>query len=261
MARALAVALVLAVASAEPALASEKMHKLHKRMDKNSDGKVSMTELLDFGSKMKRYIANNNVVAIMNIIDTNKDGKLSLEEHVSQFMDPSLATDESSKEALRQERKVEAEKFRIADANKDNFLVGSEVASLFTPHLEDAVHTLHVGETLKHKDSNKDGKLSFEEFWYYESLNKKLTEQEKKADFDALDTDKDGGLSLKELKVWESGYYLTEKAMKKLLDVADGNNDKHLTAHEMATSNEDIAMTEAHAELIEWEAHSAHMEL
>lgn len=74
-------------------------------------------------------------------------------------------------------------------------------------------------------------------------------------DFQKLDVDGDGKLDMNELREWESGRFHTEQAMKKLFEIADADNDMHLTADELAKAREQIAISDAQYHLIEWSEH------
>merc|ERR1712032_1584073 len=101
------------------------------------------------------------------------------------------------------------------------------VANLFYPELHDGVLSITIVDSMRAKDTNKDGKLTAREFWEADLAdgdNGELTEEEI-ADFAKLDVDGDGHLNIDEIRSWESGSFHTEEAMKKLFEIADKNND------------------------------------
>ena len=61
---------------AEEAMSPEQLRALHAKFDQNGDGKVSLSEVLDFGRHMSKAIAGKDVTAILAEIDTDKDGNL-----------------------------------------------------------------------------------------------------------------------------------------------------------------------------------------
>merc|ERR1712046_347868 len=119
-------------------------------------------------------------------------------------------------------------KFKLSNSNKDGSLSHDELPALFYPEVDPALLELVTNSQLTRRDRNGDRKLSLDEA------------DDEKADFDALDKDKDGFLSLKELEHWESGRFHSEAAMKDLMQMADEDNDEHITASELAQVQETI---------------------
>merc|ERR1739845_331003 len=113
-----------------------------------------------------------------------------------------------------------------------------------------------VRETMSQKDKNGDGFLSEHEFWEADpaSDDGALTDEEK-ADFQKLDTNGDGMLDVQEMRSWESGHFHTEDAMKKLFELADKDNDMHVSADELVRAREEIGLSDAQYHLIEWAEH------
>merc|ERR1711957_450063 len=119
-----------------------------------------------------------------------------------------------------------------------------------------AVLRLTVLDTIDQKDQDRDGQLSKREFWVVDDQygGEDLSEEEH-SEFAVLDVDKDGLLSETELMHWESGRYHTEDAMKKMFELADRDNDMHLTADEIALARKLLVSTDAQYHLIEWAEH------
>merc|ERR1712060_153694 len=134
----------------------------------------------------------------------------------------------------------ETQKFAAADLNGDGFLDSHELPALFYPETHDAVLQVTVGETMRMKDVNKDGKLTPKEFWEADESDGDEGElsEEERADFAKLDVNRDGMLDLQELQFWESGHFHTTEAMKKLFEIVDTDNDMHITAEEFSGSRE-----------------------
>eukprot|EP00929_Paragymnodinium_shiwhaense_P114825 TRINITY_DN83340_c0_g1_i1.p1 TRINITY_DN83340_c0_g1~~TRINITY_DN83340_c0_g1_i1.p1 ORF type:complete len:277 (+),score=89.42 TRINITY_DN83340_c0_g1_i1:61-891(+) len=238
-------------------LTTEQMRKLHQRMDLNGDGRVSLAESLQYAVQTGRAIASKDVGAILDELDTSKDGRLSLDEHVQDIKNQAEGGDEQEMKELQSRLAVEKEKFTAADGNSDGFLDQEELASLFYPETHDGVLEVTVRETMRQKDRNGDGKLSAHEFWEADPNDGddgQLTDEEK-VDFEKLDANHDGSLSIEELRAWESGRFHTEEAMKSLFDIGDKDSDMHMTADELVAAREQIALSDAHYHLIEWAEH------
>ena len=242
---------------AEEAMSPEQLRALHAKFDKNKDGKVSLKEILDFAHHMSRAIAGKDVAAILEEIDADKDGKLSLQEHLNDLHQQAAGGDEEELKELDGRKEVETEKFKAADADKDQLLSPQEVASLFYPETSPAVLEVVVRDTMKSKDKNGDGMLSAKEFWeFMEEDGEEQLSEEEMADFQKLDKDGNGFLSLEELRSWESGVFHTEAAMMKLLEIADKDGDMMATAEELEQAREELANSDAQYHLIEWAEHS-----
>eukprot|EP00913_Durusdinium_trenchii_P005363 g5003.t1 len=81
-------------------MSAEQLRALHKKFDQNGDGKVSLTEVLEFARHMSKAIAGKDVASILEEIDTNKDGKLSLQEHLNDLHQQADGGDEEELKEL-----------------------------------------------------------------------------------------------------------------------------------------------------------------
>jgi len=190
----------------EEMLTDEQLRALHQKFDQDGNGKVSLAEIMAFASEMGRSIAARDISAILEEIDLDKDGKLSLEEHLTDIENQAEGGDEEEKQEMRNRKRIEEDKFMAADVNQDKVLDVDEVASLFYPETHEGVLAVTVAETMRQKDRNQDGKLSPREFWEVEGTGEdaELTEEEKQ-DFAKLDLNGDGVIDMSELRLWESG--------------------------------------------------------
>jgi len=241
----------------EDDLSGDQLKRLHKLMDSDNDGRLSMPEVMQYSQKVGQSIASKDVGTILDEIDTSKDGLLSLEEHLADIQNQADGGDEEEMKELRARIEVEKQKFAAADVSQDNHLDTDELTHLFYPETHEGVLTVTVAETMKQKDRDGDGALTPHEFWeadVAESEDGQLTEEEN-ADFAKLDSNRDGKLDINEIRSWESGRYHTEEAMKKLFEIADKDNDMHVTGEELAAAREEIALSDAQYHLIEWAEH------
>merc|ERR1719183_2527984 len=148
---------------------------------------------MGFSENVGKAIAGKDIGAILEEIDTSKDGALSLEEHLADIQNQADGGDEEEMKELKERLAVEKEKFTAADANGDAHLNSEELTSLFYPETHPGVLGVTIAETMKQKDKDGDGKLTPHEFWeadVAESEDGQLTEEEN-ADFRKLDTDGD----------------------------------------------------------------------
>mmetsp|Transcript_30901 Transcript_30901/g.78121 ORF Transcript_30901/g.78121 Transcript_30901/m.78121 type:complete len:277 (-) Transcript_30901:79-909(-) len=241
----------------EESLTAEQLVGLHKKFDQDGNGKVSLQEVMKFAEVMGKAIASKDITAILEEIDTSKDGKLTLEEHLNDIHNQADGGDEEEMKELEMRKKVESAKFTAADVNGDQVLDHKEVPALFYPETHEGVLSVSVAETMRQKDTNGDGKLTAKEFWEAdaETGDEGELSEEENADFQKLDLNGDGVLNMDELSAWESGKFHTEQAMKKLFDIADQDNDMHLTVDELAKAREQISISDAQYHLIEWAEH------
>lgn len=247
-------------------LTPEQMGKLFKKMDADKNGKVTLAEVSSFGHHMRRGIAKIELDAIMKPKDTNKDGKLNLDEFLG--VDSHDTTRQKPTEERRKEMVIE---FNELDANSDTFVDINELASLFQHHTNEKVEATLTNAALSQKDTNKDGVLSLDEFYAHvtsegmetgefgaddqESEPAEISEEDKDQ-FNSLDRDSSGTLSLEELMAWETGSYQVETAMKNVFKHADTNGDSVLTEKEMNGAVDALAMDsdggEGHSALTAW---------
>merc|ERR1712079_362232 len=117
-------------------------------------------------------------------IDTSKDGKLHLDEHLADIRKQARGGAEEEKE-LESKLKTEEMKFKAADTNGDGLLENEEVPYLFYPELHDGVLSVVVAETMRRRDVDKDGKLNQRELLEITQAegDEAEADEEEKADF------------------------------------------------------------------------------
>jgi len=239
-------------------LTEEALKKLHGRIDKDGNGHVSMEEVIGFADVMRKKASNEDVEMLLGDVDTNHDGKLSMEEYMNEVKhfsedqpDGHLAEGEGAELKKQQEEraKVEESKFVAADSDGDKVLDINEYPGLFFPETNDKVLEVEVQETMKMRDTDKDGQLTQSEF--FEVPDKEVMAEDKTM-FAKLDKNGDGKLDVSEIKMWESGQFQTAESIEELFKIADKDKDGHVTAEELIQAREEIAETEAHEHLAAW---------
>lgn len=233
-------------------ISKKALEKLHGRADANGDGKMSMTEVLDFAERMHHIVAKNEIKEILVAMDANKNGKLTLEEFRASSHHPLSQAAENEVGATDDyDAELEAETFKAADSDADGELNEAELPGFFYPETNDAVLDLIVADVLKRRDTDGNGVLSAREFW--EITDGDVSESAQK-DFQKFDTDGSGTLSAAEIKHWESGRFHMKESMETLFQVADIDGDGHVTAVELhkAKENGDLTGTDAGYQMSQW---------
>merc|ERR1719188_1624839 len=109
---------------------------------------------MGYADQIGKAIAARDIGAILEEIDTSKDGKLTLEEHLNDIHNQADGGDEEEMKELEERKKVEAAKFAAADVNGDQVLDIEEIPALFYPETNDGVLAVSVAETMRQKDTN-----------------------------------------------------------------------------------------------------------
>lgn len=215
------------------AISPEHALALHKKIDANGNGKVSLAEIMDYAHKMRRALAKSELDEVMADSDTNKDGKLDWKEFLG-----------DASEISEEDQNEKSKTFKELDTNNDQAIDHNELAQMYHHHISDEVEAKLTDIAMKDKDLDKNGKLTLEEFFQHlhaEGEEKVDIPDEDKEVFKKLDTDGSGDLTLKELKAWESNAFQAEEATRKMFEMMDKDKDNHVTAEEMQAAREEVA--------------------
>lgn len=227
---------------------------LHKLVDGDADGKVSVGELVNFSKNMQKQVAAHQGGAAFEELDTDMDGQISMEEalkEMDEWEDEGTKEEDAQAPAKRRER--ERQKFKAADADKNGVLNAQELASLLHSAHHDGVLEVEARHLLEHRDKDGDGLLSPREFWHIPDDEEMPGVNDDR--FKRFDRDASGKLDLAELKEFESGGHEAEDAMRELVRLADTDGDLHLTDKELAYANKKILDKDAHSHLSQWWDH------
>ncbi|CAK0869212.1 unnamed protein product [Prorocentrum cordatum] len=230
----------------EDSLSAEQLRGLHAKLDGNGDGKDRLApggpgllpghqqgpgcmpspgpaargrgggrapHRAGLGARSELAMAARDIEAIMEEIDTSKDGKVSLQDHLDDFHGQGDASDDEEAHDMEVRKEVEKAKFAAADMDGDQQLDKAELAALFYPEIHDRVLDITVQEALRQKDdTNGDGKLSAMEFWEIDPADGDDGEmlEDEQRDFAKLDSNGDGLISAEEMRHWESGAFHVE---------------------------------------------------
>lgn len=226
-------------------LSLEQLNRIHTKCDQNKDGKASLPELMQFGESVRRRIAEKEIDTVMNEIDVSPhDGHASLQEYMDDLEKHVNDEDTAAVNQHVELRSTELEKFKLADVDEDGSLNRNELINMVSPGMNDKIFEISTLSELRQKDSNNDGVLSEEEFWG--------DHVGQEGEFEKLDKNGDGVIDLGELKLWASGWYHTEAALKQLFDLADADKDGFLTTAELESVYTTIDTTDAHYHLLQW---------
>jgi len=223
-------------------LSLEQLQKLHSKMDADSNGKVSMAEVLQFADATRKEIAHKDIKDAMEEVDSDKDGKFSMDEFMKVLGGDAGMGEDSPRVA------VEKRKFMAADADSDGFLSEVELPAIIYPETHGGVLHIAAQSTLEQRDADKDGLLTAEEFW--EGVEEPIM-----ADFKKFDKDGSGKLDLDELKDWESGRFRYVEDMKPFMEAGDKDNDLHVSSEELVAAHGTLASSNAHDHFMEWATH------
>jgi len=236
----------------DPIQDPRKMEAMHKKMDIDGDGKVSLREFFEFNKLTFNHMAAKES-ANMEMYDTNKDGKVSLEEMMNIFQDDSdtsLLSDDKKKEHEEDKKSQEQqtkERFEAADTNKDGQLDKNELGHFDHPQASPDVLKALVKARVKRKDQDGDGKLDSNEYFADEDGDEET--------FSKMDVDADGKLSEEELYMQETKENHVHSAFKALLADADTDKDSHLSLDEFLKHMPLIADHKAAGYIHDWMLH------
>jgi len=199
---------------------SPHVRDLHSKADSNGDGKLSHDEMVFILTESRTAKASRRIRELVDSVDKNGDEALSYDElHQHTFVD---AQDHEVPEA------VFKDKFKAADKNNDSILSTAELFNFYYPENSVPVLDVVVKAEIAKRDADNDGKLSPEEFVPGPDADVH--------DFVKIDSNKDGYISVDELKTWESAFGKLQHAVFSIIKRADQDDDKHLTEEELVQS-------------------------
>uniref|UniRef100_A0A0G4FI08 EF-hand domain-containing protein n=1 Tax=Chromera velia CCMP2878 TaxID=1169474 RepID=A0A0G4FI08_9ALVE len=170
-----------------------KISKIFEYIDRDKDGIATTDEILAFIEWTHDTMKEKQKLQDFETIDTSGDGKIDKEEMIESYFGDDGA-DESERERARPSL---VKRFDAADRNKDGFLDAEEMMVLMHPQKHDDMMRIEIDEIMESKDTDKDGKISKDEF--LEGVDEE-ERQEIEDEFDQLDTDGSGFIEVEEVK-------------------------------------------------------------
>ncbi|KAI8019958.1 hypothetical protein LOK49_LG04G01668 [Camellia lanceoleosa] len=130
----------------------EEVRKVFNRFDTNSDGKISLTELVHVMKALGSDTSEVDVKRMMEEIDTDHDGFISLDEFANFYRSSSAGGAQELKEA-----------FDLYDLNKNGLISSTELHQILN-RLGEKCSVEDCTGMIKSVDSDGDGYVNFEEF-------------------------------------------------------------------------------------------------
>lgn len=263
---------------------AEQMEGLFGKIDADKDGKMSMPEIIAFWKVTRKGILHQSNAQDMELIDTDKDKKVSLEEYVKKEESEFLEAEQGAADDARTKAfgDLHVAKFKAADKNSDGFLDEHELPDAVYGETHDEVVRIMAAHDLKMKDKDGDGKLDVNEFNEIGEDPKvgdkidamegaeagevgekdakmaeeeAMSEKEMAEEFKKQDADGDGKLNLDELVHFESGVFHMTVDMKTLFETCDQDKDSYITFKELTEHLHDLDGSAASDHLNEWAEH------
>lgn len=126
-----------------------------KLFDKNNDGFISLRELKICVEYFGLKYSKEELVAHLNKVDINGDGKIDFDEYLL------LVSDDSRREEVPKEEIIAS--FQMFDKNKDGFVSAFELKKAME-HLKNPMTKDELEDMMRAADFNKDGRIDYREF-------------------------------------------------------------------------------------------------
>ncbi|KAL8427868.1 hypothetical protein Efla_006617 [Eimeria flavescens] len=173
----------------------ERMQAIFSLVDADSDGVITEAEAEAWSMKLKEAMHKHQVKQEFASIDKNADGKITLEELETTYIDGS---DAATKDAHREEVR---KRFAAVDKDDSGSLSLEEVTILMDPGKDETLMKIEVDEIMAAQDKDNDRQISLEEFLTNEGGALSDSElQELKKEFASYDKNGDGKVDEEELR-------------------------------------------------------------
>lgn len=236
------------------------IQKIVDKVDKDDDGKITSQELKDWIklTQMQHHLEvatkrwedmKEREIKLVSRSDFKGDKSLDPKGPVTWDRYKKIhygANPEQHEDAERllKQIKVDERRWKEADRDQDGTLSKDEYPAFYQPWEYNYMHGVAAQENLENIDTDKDGRVSLEEYLatVHRKSESEMTEDEleqKEADKDyfrsSRDANKDGYLDLDEVKEWmfPTSYDYLESEVSHLIYHADTNKDEHLTKDEV----------------------------
>eukprot|EP00933_Yihiella_yeosuensis_P037558 TRINITY_DN3153_c0_g1_i1.p1 TRINITY_DN3153_c0_g1~~TRINITY_DN3153_c0_g1_i1.p1 ORF type:complete len:278 (+),score=73.05 TRINITY_DN3153_c0_g1_i1:81-914(+) len=226
----------------------DSLELLFQQLDRNEDGRLHLSELQSWADD-EAALLDREEVGIPEQLDLNGDGILTHEELLKDLATWDYIQEENERVRAKA---LEEKKFKVADANGDGRLDGDEIITMYGQNVKERMAEVIAESSLNFKDSDKNGKLSYEELWWDPIHQEEVEDagRDHKATFKSLDKDGDGLLTLQEFTKWETGKFFWEESAEQTLNVADRDKDGYVSLKELQAAWDDIEQQGVHLHLV-----------
>lgn len=232
-------------------LTEDQFAQLIALIDASSDGKASLDEIMRFHAVTERSRLDKERLSNFEKADKDKDNKLSWPELLQHLEKEDTM---SPKEDAREEQRQRARKiFDRAFSLQDGSIHKEAIPPLFFRDIFTAFERIVVRYDVLSRDSDGDGKLTIREFLYgNDNITDRTPSESELADFAELDWDKNGLVTPKELLAPRRSW---DEEVELLVQLADKDNDKHVSGAELHQAKDAIAKTRAFKSFVHWAEH------
>lgn len=229
-----------------PEESKERLSKIVERIDINSDGYISTTELKAWIKRVQKRYVYENVAKVWTDYDLNKDNKISWDEYKQSTYGYYLANpgefDESTDQfSFKKMLPRDERRFKAANLDGDEAADRDEFTAFLHPEEFEHMRDIVVLETLEDIDKNDDGHVDEDEYiadmFAHEDGGPEpewvKSEREQFSDF--RDLNKDGKMDQDEIRHWimPQDYDHAQAEARHLVYESDQDNDEMLTKDEI----------------------------
>ncbi|KAL1490461.1 hypothetical protein ABEB36_013150 [Hypothenemus hampei] len=234
-----------------PEEAKRRLEILLTKMDISKDGFIDRNELKAWIMRSFRMLSEEEAIEKLEDADEDNDGKVSWSEYLSDTygvnsdQDDSLRFHEESLHLISEDKEM----WQAADKDHDGLLNETEFQAFSNPEEHPDMLPIILNQTLRNKDTDKDGAISFQEFVGDKGadLNKEALVSEKHKFDVEYDKDKDGKLMGQEILSWivPSNEEIADEEVIHLFAHSDDDHDDLLSFQEVLDHHETFVGSEA----------------
>ncbi|XP_047042026.1 reticulocalbin-2 [Helicoverpa zea] len=234
-----------------PEESKRRLALLLPKMDLNGDQQVDRKELKNWILKSFINLSREEAQERLQEADEDRDGAVTWLEYLHDTFgvdseDDVGPDDTGDSGMLLQEEKA---MWAIADANSDGKLEIHEFQVFTNPEEHEEMHQILINQTLREKDTNKDGRIDFNEYVGERGKHQDkgwLISEKDKFDND-LDLNKDGVIDMAEIHTWiiPNNDEIADEEVDHLFASADDDHDDLLSFEEILRHHDVFVGSEA----------------